>query len=264
MTKLPISVCIVSGAEAHRIGKALESVAGWVSEIVVVLDERTQDETEALATRYGAAVHRHVWQGFREQKNLALGYASQPWTLSLDADEEVSHSLAAEIARFFTGDHEAFAGASFPRKVWFLGRWITHGDWYPDRVLRLFRSDSGRWSGSTEHCLVELKGREKQLRSDLLHYTNPTINSYIDKINFYSDIFLQRQIESGKRWSAMETVIRGAWRFQRAYVFRMGFMDGFPGLFIATTTAYGAFVRHSRLYEHQRSPSPPCNPDRSR
>jgi len=259
MTRLSISVCMISGAEAHRIGRALESVAGWTSEIVLVLNEEVADGTEETARRHGAKVHRHKWQGFREQKNLVASYSSQPWILQLDADEEVSDELREELFRFFEGEQERFAGASFPRKVWFLGRWITHGDWYPDRVLRLYRREAGRWGGSAEHCFVELKGREKKISAELLHYSNPTIAHYLQKFPYYSDLYLQRQLAAGDRWSAPAVIVRSCWRFFRAYLFRLGFLDGYPGFFIAFSTAYATLFRHTRLYEHQQPACPPCD-----
>jgi glycosyltransferase involved in cell wall biosynthesis len=261
---LPVSVCLISGAEEARIGRALASVSGWVAEIVVVLNEEVTDGTEAICRRHGARVIRHRWLGFREQKNLVQGHASQPWILQLDADEEVSEPLRAEIIAFFGGDHERHAGASFPRKVWFLGRWITHGDWYPDRVLRLYRGDAGRWGGSPEHCAVELTGPVTALHSDLWHFSNPTIASYVAKMPYFADLYLERQIASGARWQTLPVVIRCGWRFVRSYVFKRGFLDGYPGFFIAAATAFGALVRHSRLYEHQQPKLPPCPPARSR
>lgn len=264
MTKLPISVCLISGAEALRIGRALASVAGWVSEIVVVLNEEVNDGTAEIIARHGGIVHRHAWRGFREQKNLVQEHAAQPWILQIDADEEVSPELQREITAFFGGDHERCAGASFPRKVWFLGRWIKHGDWYPDRVLRLYRKDCGRWGGTAEHCAVVLNGAEKRLRSDLHHYSSPTIGDYLLKFPYYSELYLQRQLEEGARWSALPVIVRSAWRFVRAYVIRKGFLDGYPGFFIAASTAYATLFRHTRLYEHHRPSSPPCPPRNSR
>ena len=264
MKKLPISVCMISGAEAHRIGRALESVAGWTSEIIVVLNEEVNDGTAEIIERHGGIIHRQKWQGFREQKNLAQGHASQPWVLQLDADEEVSDELRAEIFQFFTGDHEHFAGASFPRKVWFLGRWITHGDWYPDRVLRLYRRDAGQWGGSAEHCAVDLRGQSKRLQANLHHYSSPTIANFLQKFPYYADLYLQRQIKEETQWAALPVVIRSFWRFVRAYIFRLGFLDGYPGFFIAVSTAYGTLFRHTRLYEHQQPALPPCPPRDSR
>ncbi len=261
MTKLPISVCMISGAEAARIGRSLESVAGWTEEIVIVLNEEVRDGTEEIALKYGAKIRRRPWAGFLDQKNRALDGATQPWVLALDADEVVSPELRTSIEKFFTGDHERFAGAYFARKVWFLGRWITHGDWYPDHVLRLFRTGQGRWAGSTEHCSVELQGVRTKLCGDLHHYTNPSIESYVTKINYFADIYLQRQLAAKARWSAPAVVIRSAWRFLRAYFFKLGLLDGYPGFFIAASTAYATLVRHSRLYEHQHLPAPPpCPP----
>jgi glycosyltransferase involved in cell wall biosynthesis len=263
VNKLPISVCIVSSAEAHRIGKCLASVAQWTSEIVVVLNPEVQDGTDAIAASFGAKIYRHPWQGFREQKNLALSYATLPWVLALDADEEVSAELREAIARFFDGGQQRFAAARFARKVWFLGRWITHGDWYPDRVLRLFRRENGKWAGSAEHCAVQAQGACATLAGDLLHYTNPNISSYVDKINSYADVYLQRQLAEKARWSAPAAVFRAAWRFVRAYFIRLGFLDGYPGFFIAASTAYSTLVRHSRLFEHLQSRPPVCAPPKS-
>jgi glycosyltransferase involved in cell wall biosynthesis len=238
----------------------LASVAGWTSEIIVVLNDDVTDNTAAIADSFGATVHRRPWQGFREQKNLALSYATQPWILALDADEEVSPELRHAITQFFTGPHEKFPAAEFPRKVWFMGRWISHGDWYPDRVLRLFRRDAGQWTGSPEHCHVEVQGACTRFTSDLFHYSNPDIRSYVQKINYFADLYLQRQLAARVRWSAPAAIFRSAWRFVRAYIFRRGFLDGYPGFFIAASTAYSTLVRHSRLFEHLQSGKPPCPP----
>src|SRR5438034_5807548 len=137
MKKLPLSVCLVSGAEAHRIGRALGSVMDWASEIIVVLNEEVQDGTEEIALAHGAKIFREPWQGFIAQKNSAAQKASQPWLLGLDADEEVPLSLRSEIEGLFAdGSKEnGCAAHSLPRCTFYCGRWIRHGDWYPDRVV---------------------------------------------------------------------------------------------------------------------------------
>jgi glycosyltransferase involved in cell wall biosynthesis len=247
---LPVSVCIVARNEEKNLPRLLASVSGWVSEIVLVLNQTT-DSSEDIAVGYGARVEHRPWIGYRDTKNVALELASQPWVLALDADEEVSVELKTEICGFFsTQVHEKYAGARFPRKSRFLGRWILHGDWYPDRQLRLFRKGAGRWGGSPEHDKIELQGACWNMSADLLHFSNPSIASYIGKINVFSDYFLRRQLEKGARWSVTGAVFRACWRFVRAYLVRLGFLDGFPGLFIATSTAYSTFVRYSRMYEH--------------
>jgi glycosyltransferase involved in cell wall biosynthesis len=251
MNKLPISVCLISGAEAHRIGRCLESAAEWVSEIIVVLNPEVADETEQIAAKFGARILRHPFVNFQEQKNFCLAQAAQPWILALDADEVVSPELRECIFKFFRGDDEKYSGAQFARKTWFMGRWITHGDWYPDRVLRLFRRDAGKWGGgSPEHCHIELIGRCAALDGDLLHYSNPTIKNYVQKINYFADVYLDRQLKSRVRWSAPAVVFRVGWRFFRGYFLRLGFLDGYPGFFIAASNAYSTLARHSRLFEH--------------
>lgn len=249
--RLPITVAMTARNEAKNLSRCLGAVRDWVSEIVVVVNDCT-DGTEDVARGLGAQVHESAWSGFRDQKNKAVELATQSWVLALDADEVVSDELRDEIFDFFDGRVGEFQGASFPRKVWFLGRWITHGDWYPDRVTRLFRRESGVWAGSTEHCFVDVKGATAKLKSDLLHYSNPDISNHLMKIPFYADIFLQRQLEAGKNWSVWPTMLRPWWRFFRAYVLRRGFLDGFPGYYIAKATAFAALVRYSRLFEHER------------
>ncbi len=91
-----------------------------------------------------------------------------------------------------------------------------------------------------------------RLNSDLLHYSYPTANSFLDKLNGFSDAFLEKELAANKRWSLIQTIARPWWRFFRGYVLRRGFLDGFPGYWIAKATAFSAFVRHSRLYEHER------------
>lgn len=248
--KLPITIAMTARNEAHNLPRCLDAVHEWVKEIVVVINDCT-DKTREVAESYGAKVHESSWAGFRDQKNKALEKAGQPWVLALDADEVVSENLRRDIVTFLANDRDRFAAASSPRKVWFMGRWITHGDWYPDRVTRLFLRDKGRWVGSTEHCRVEVEGAVRPLESDLLHFSNPDIGSHVRKIPYYADIFLERQLHDGASWSVFETVFRPWWRFFRAYVLRRGFLDGYPGYYIAKATAFATLVRYSRLYEHE-------------
>ncbi len=254
---LPISVVIVAKNEAANLPRCLASVQGWVAEIVVALND-TVDDTATIAQKSGAAVYHLSWRGYRDTKNAALALATQRWVLSLDADEEVSANLREAIAGFFArGDHTRFVAARFPRKVWFIDRWITHGDWYPDLGLRLLNRDYARWGGDEfVHEKVVCEGPVATLRGDLHHYSFPTLASHVAKINPFADLFVRQQQARGKRFSAGAAVLRPFWRFFRAYVLRRGFLDGYPGFYIACATAFGAFVRYSRLYEEENRRSP--------
>lgn len=256
--RLPLSVPIIARNEAANLERCLASVAGWVSEIVVVLNDTT-DESEAVARRFGATVVHHPWLGFRDNKNVALDRCRQPWALSLDADEEVSQALREEIQAFFRTDHLQFNGGTLPRKVYFLGRWIEHGEWYPDYNMRLFRIDKARWVGGRVHERARVEGPVKIFRQPLNHFSFPDINSYLAKITTYSDHFLLEQVEAKGRWSLSQTLFRPAWRFFRSYLLRGGFLDGFPGFFVAVGAGYACFIRYSKLYERARQdrrPSP--------
>jgi glycosyltransferase involved in cell wall biosynthesis len=256
---LQLSVVIVAKNEAANLPRCLASVRGWTAQIVVVLNATT-DESEALALAAGAHVHHLPWQGFRDTKNAALALATQPWALCLDADEEVSPALRSAIDAFFKRpDFDTFAGARFPRKVWFIDRWITHGDWYPDLSLRLIQRERARWGGDAfVHEKMECIGPVATLRGDLHHYSFPTLSSHVAKINPFADLFLQQHQARGTRFSVFAAMIRPFWRFLRAYFFKLGFLDGFPGFYIAWATAFGAFVRYSRLYEAEnQTPSVP-------
>ncbi len=251
---VPISVVVVAKNEAHNLARCLASVRGWVKEIVVALNDTT-DESETIARMHGAVVHHLPWRGYRDTKNAALALASQNWVLSLDADEEVSLKLRDAIVAFCgSPEFQDFSGARFPRKVWFLDRWITHGDWYPDLSLRLFRRDRSQWSGDAfVHEKVECEGRVATLAGDLHHYSFPTLSAHVAKINPFADLFVRQQQARGVGFSLGAALFRPSWRFFRAYIMHRGFLDGFPGFYIACATAFGTFVRYSRLYEAERT-----------
>jgi glycosyltransferase involved in cell wall biosynthesis len=259
MAPLPLSVVIIAKDEAHTLPRCLASVRGWTAEIVVALNNTT-DESESVAAAAGARVHHLPWRGYRDTKNDALDLATHPWVLALDADEEVSTVLRAELLEFFArADCDRFVGARFPRKVWFIDRWITHGDWYPDLSLRLFRRDRARWGGDEfVHEQVKCQGAVAQLRGDLHHYSFPTLASHVAKINPFADLFLRQQQACGARFSSSRAVFRPLWRFFRGYVLRRGFLDGYPGFYIAVATAFGVLVRYSRLYEAENQREPPA------
>jgi hypothetical protein len=174
--------------------------------------------------------------------------------LVLDCDEELSDELKQSILAFFErGDDARFDGASMNRRTWFMNRWISHGDWYPDNKLRLLRREKSRSGGSPEHDRFELDGKPTSLVGDLLHYSFRDTSHYLSKQIQFSDAFLERERTTGRSFSLFKVIARPLWRFFRAYVLRLGVLDGFPGLWIAVATAFFAFVRYSRMYEDKAS-----------
>jgi len=251
--RLPVSVCMISGAEAHRIGRALESVSGWAGEIVVVLNQDVADGTEELAQSLGAKVYREAWKGHVAQKNSAAQKATQPWILGLDADEVVSAGLQAEFRKLLDGSLGAgnCAAYQFPRLTQYLGRWIRHGDWYPDFQLRLWQRGAAQWGGIDPHDRLEVRGSIGRLRGDLLHYSMESLEHQVQKMLRYADDFARLRAGQGRRVGYLDLLTRPAWRFLRSYVLKLGFLDGWQGLCIAWTTAFYTFLRYARARELQ-------------
>jgi glycosyltransferase involved in cell wall biosynthesis len=246
---------MVSAAEAHRIGKALASVAEWSSEIVVILNEEVTDGTEQIAKSHGAKVIREPWKGMSGQKASAAAKASQEWILDLDADEVVSDELCDEIRalleKSLNGQVAAF---SYPRLSWYCGRWIRHGDWYPDRQNRLWRRGRARWGGVDPHAKLIVDGQVKKLQGDLLHYSNDSINGQIEKIIPFSDEFMRQHLARRTGSGVFDLAVRPFWRFFRAYFFRCGFLDGWPGYYIAWFSAFSTVTRYAKIRENALNP----------
>ena len=249
--RLPISVCLIAGNEARRIRRALESVAGWTGEIIVVTDPNVTDGTEKIAQTYGAKIFCEPWQGHAVHRNLASERATQPWLLAIDADEVVSPELRDEIQRHFAADKAAPPAAfSLPRCTFYQGRWIRHGDWYPDRKVRLWQRGRGHWQGSPHEKLV-VEGRVGRMRGELLHYSMESLEHQIKKTVSAADYFVKQCEAQGRRVSLLDLAFRPWWSFFRGYFLRLGFLDGRQGYLIAWMTAFYTFLRYARAREHQ-------------
>ncbi len=246
---------MITGAEAVRIQRTLESVAGWAGEIIVVLNEDVSDGTDRIAESYGAKVFREPWKGFVGQKNSAADKCSQPWLLNLDADEIVPPELQNEIATVVTLAQTPYAAYEFPRCTFYCGRWIRHGDWYPDRVLRLWRRTAARWVGQEPHAHLEVIGQIGRLRSDLSHFSMENMSHHVRKTNSYSDIFASQH--AGLKVGVLELWFRPWWRFARGYFLRLGFLDGWQGYAIARMVAFETFLRYAKVPEAQTSKAEP-------
>ncbi len=251
MNRLPISICLVAGNEAHRIRRTLESVAGWSAEIVIVLNAEVNDGTDKIAGEFGAKVFREPWKGFIGQKNSVAEKCTQPWLLNLDADEVVTPELQNEISCLLAAQKIPHAAYEFPRCTFYCGRWIRHGDWYPDRVLRLWRRSAAHWAGDEPHAKLEVTGTIGRLHSDLQHHSAETINHQIAKTVKYADDFVRLAAKNKSSVTFLDLLLRPVWRFLRAYFFRLGFLDGWQGFTIAWLTAFYTFLRYVRVRESQ-------------
>lgn len=244
-----LSACVMTLNEADRIDACLESVA-WCDEIVVV-DAHSTDDTRARAAAHGARVIERDWPGHAAQREFSVRAAAHDWVLCIDADERASAPLAAEIRRLrdrgFNGPE---AGWSMPRVSAYLGRWIRHGTWYPDRTLRLFDRRRGRVVPHRDYDLHErvvLDGAQGSLAHDLLHVPYRDLSDHLRRIDRYTTIMAEGLHARGRRARAPDLVLRPAARFLKFYVLKAGFRDGWQGLLLAYLAAHYVRLKYAKL-----------------
>ena len=243
-----ISACITAGNEENNIRRCLDSVT-WADEIVVV-DSFSTDRTPEICAEYTSLVYKHKWLGYIGQKNLIKDLASHHWILFIDADEEISSELRDEILDEFNSERCAdFAGYEFPRKVWHLGKWITHGDWYPDLKLRLFLKEKGRCGGKEPHDRISVDGRIKRLQGNMNHYSYTGLADQVTTLNRFSSISAEGWHQDGRTFRWVDLFFRPTWRFIRSYILRGGFLDGPQGYIIARATHFATFIKYAKLWE---------------
>ena len=231
---LTLSIALITRNEEASLARTLSSVR-WADEIVIV-DNGSTDRTEAIARDFAAKFFPEAWKGFGAQKNSAIAKCTGDWVLSLDADEEVSPGLAAEIRALLLASpaHDAWF---IPRRNFFLGRWIRHGGYYPDPKLRLFRRGAALFEERAVHETMRSVGSAGRLRGDLLHHAYPTLDAYIEHMNRYSALGSEQALAQGKSSRGPLSFLWNVWivpaaTFQYNYFLRGGFLDGREGLLL--------------------------------
>jgi glycosyltransferase involved in cell wall biosynthesis len=255
--RVPLSACIIAFNEERNILAALESVA-FADELIVV-DSHSRDATRALAAGFrgktpeGNEVRPRVierdWPGHVEQKNFAIDQAAHDWVLAVDADERVSPELRREIEAVLARGEAVADGYTMPRKTWYLGKWIRHGGWYPDRKLRLFRRSRGRWGGINPHDHVHVEGRVQELAGDLLHYSYRDLADHLRTVNSFTDIAAREKALRDVRWPVARMLVHPPFKFLKMYVLKRGFLEGTAGLIMAGIGALYVFLKYAKLWE---------------
>ncbi|MBV6799482.1 glycosyltransferase family 2 protein [Xanthomonas euvesicatoria] len=259
-----ISACIIAFNEADRLRDCLASLA-FCDEIVVV-DSGSTDATTTIASEYGARVLQRTFDGYRSQKAFCVAQASHDWVLCLDADERVSDALRASIIAARDAGFATAAGYRFARLSDYFGRFLRHGNAYPDRVLRLFDRRRGGWRGKREiHEAASVDGPVETLAGDLIHYPYRSLMQQLAKTQRYAQMMAEHEHARGKRATWSKLVLAPAWRFWRGYLLRGGFRDGWHGLIYAYVRAN--YVRQKTimlwlLQNNQPVQDPPRAPDR--
>ena len=248
---VPVSAYMITFNNERTVEQALQSLI-WVDEIVVV-DSNSTDATPEIAGRYAHKFIQRDWPGFRDQYRCAASQCSHDWAVFLDADEVIPPRLISEIRDKLRNnldlpDYEQTTGFYIPRRTWYLGRWIRHGGWVPDREIRLYQRTKGTWEGGL-HAAIQCQGKTALLNTPCLHYTYADISDHLQTIDKYSTTAAEDMHEEGKQFSLFKTLTRPPWRFFRDYVLKRGFLDGFAGLVIATATMFYVFTKNAKLKE---------------
>jgi glycosyltransferase involved in cell wall biosynthesis len=275
-----LSVVIITHNEEANLARTLESVRPLVADgkgEIIVVDSGSTDKTVEIAKSFGAKVFIEEWKGFAAQKNSAIEKATGDYVLSLDADEEVSLDLAGEIERtvqYQPAVHKLVQkipnghlapiyvnGFWIPRRNHFLGRWIKHGGFWPDRKLRLFRRGTGTLKETSVHETVEVQEYRKggitvtsrHLRGALIHHSYPTLSDYIQHMNRYSSLGAEMVVADGKvGFSVVNIVLRPLLTFIYNYFFRLGFLDGREGLLLHLNHAVYVSWKYAKTWELSR------------
>lgn len=248
MKREKLSVTVITYNEEDNITDCLESLK-WADEIVVV-DCGSSDRTVEISGKYTDRVFHNPWPGHKEQKNFAVAKASHLWILSIDADERVTYELRDYILKELQSPH--FNGYRFPRKNHFLGKWLRHGGWYPDHVLRLFRKDKGYFGGINPHDKVVIEaGMVGTVPVPLLHFTYKSFSQYESKIISYSSIAARMKYEAGRKFPFISvlTPVKTLTKFIEVYFIKLGLLDGYLGLVVAMASSYSAFWKYAKIWE---------------
>jgi glycosyltransferase involved in cell wall biosynthesis len=248
-----ISFCLITLDEEENLRRCLSSCADLANEIVV-LDSGSRDGTGKIAGEFGARWYHQDWLGYVRQKNQVLSLATHEWVFSIDADEELSQELREEIRSLKQTEPPAeVSGFNLPRCVLYEGRWIRHGDWYPDRLPRLFRKSRGRFAGGSVHEALEVSGRIQPLRGDLYHHSFRDAADHWARCQHYARLWAEDKFKEGKTAGPLSPWFHAEARWLRGYVFRCGFLDGAQGWRIAALCAREVFLKYQLLRDLNRA-----------
>ena len=243
--RAPLSAVLITRNAAAVLAPCLESLA-FADEIVVV-DSGSSDGTAEIAKRYGARLVQKEWLGFGRQKQYAVDQARHDWVLCLDADETVSPQLAASIQAALAAPVSAVY--RMPRRNRFLGRWLSYGEGYPDWSPRLFNRMNARWSDDLVHEKVLYAVTPGTLQGDLLHDSSDDLTAYLERQNRYTTLAARQAYELGRSAGFFHILMSPVVRFLKFYVFRLGFLDGMPGLLHISIGCMNSYLKYAKLIE---------------
>ena len=249
--RAPLSAVLITRNASAVLEACLDGLA-FVDEIVIV-DSGSSDGTVEIAKRRGARVVQKEWLGFGMQKQFAVEQASHDWVLCLDADEHVSPDLAQSIQAALAAPVSPVY--RMPRRNRFLGRWLAHGEGYPDWSPRLFNRLNARWSDDLVHEKVLFAVTPGTLGGDLMHDSADDLSTYMERQNRYTTLAARQAFEQGRGAGIFHLLLSPVVRFIKFYLMRLGFLDGLPGLLHISIGCVNSYMKYAKLIELRRAES---------
>ena len=246
-----ITACIITFNEADRIGACLEALR-FCDEIVVV-DSHSSDDTRAIAARLGARVIERDWPGYRSQKQFATDAAGHDWVLCVDADERVTPALRAQIETLRAGGFAGASGWTIPRLTDYFGRFLRHGNAWPDRQIRLYDRRAARWVGYEVHEKIAVTGAVAALSGALEHFAYRNFDDHLARTDRYAALMAAELYRAGRRCGVLPVVFNPAWRLFRGLIIKGGLLDGWRGLMFHIVEAGYVRRKYLRLWALSRS-----------
>lgn len=245
--QIPLTLVVITKDAEKSLAKCLSS-ASWIPNMIIV-DSGSQDNTVNIAKSFGATVIKQEWLGFGPQKFLAVSRATTDWVLCLDADEFLSTELSTSIKNLFKNE-QLCEGYIFARRNKFLGRFLSHGEGYPDWNMRLFNKNHAQWSDDLIHeRVIPLNDKFSigRLKGDLMHESGESIERYIEKQNKYTSVQAEVMHQRNKRVSIWNLFLSPLCRFCKYYFIKLGFMDGLAGFVHISIGCFFVFVKYLKL-----------------
>lgn len=257
MNKIKLSVALATFNEEDNLRNCLDSVKGWVEEVVLV-DGSSTDQTREIAKKYGARVFKTTNKPiFHLNKQKAIDHCLGEWILQLDADEVVDEELKKEILEIIKNGSE-FSAFWIKRKNFFLGKALKKTGQYPDPVIRFFKKGKALLPCRSVHEQMEVKGKVGWLKGHLFHYPYPSFSEYLRKSNRYTSLSVQEMLDRGEKpglISFLKAYFRAEKTFWLLFLRHKGFLDGFPGLIFSAYSGLHhltAYIKFREFY-HQNA-----------
>jgi glycosyltransferase involved in cell wall biosynthesis len=241
---MKISATIITHDEERNIARAIESLR--CCDEILVVDSGSIDSTVEVAAKLGARVLEMPWRGYAGQKNFAAEQAAHDWILSIDADEALSEALEGDIW-LLKKNGPKYDAYTMPRMAQYLGKWILHSGWYPDRKIRLYHRGRATWVGDYVHESVQVNGTVGHLETNLLHFTCNSLSEHIRTMDRYTTLAAEELVARGRKATWRNLVIDPGWTFFRTYFLQRGFLDGVEGMCIAYMATLYTFLKYAKV-----------------